>query len=185
MNNRVLTVPNALTFIRLLVLFPIIRALVQVRPWWFLLWVSIGILTDILDGIIARRFNQQSDIGRIADPIIDKLNVLAASAYMTFSSDYIYPLWFFLFILLRELLIMAGSLTLIRNRHVVRESNRPGKNSAFATGIAVLFSGLRLQPYAVILIYIACALTVYSTYIYIRVYVQQVRKSGQNTDQTL
>jgi len=182
MNKKVLTIPNGLTLIRLLVLYPVIQSLDQVRPWWFLFWVAIGILSDFLDGAIARRFNQQSDIGRIADPIIDKLNVLVASAFMVYSPIYDFPLWFFLFILVRESLVMVGSLAVIRRKQIVMESNRPGKNSAFATGIAVLLSGLRLQPYAAVVVWIAFVLTCYSTYAYIRVFLQQLQKSKQTAD---
>ena len=183
MSNKVLTIPNGLTLIRFLVLYPVVRALVQIQPWWFLFWVSIGIVSDFLDGYIARRFNQKSDVGRIADPIIDKLNVLVVSAYMVYSADYHFPLWFFIFILCRELIVMLGSLTVIRKKHVVMESNRPGKNSAFATGIAVLLSGLRLQPYAIIVVWIAFVLTCYSTYAYVRHYLKYSRKAHRDGEQ--
>ena len=175
--NRIWTIPNILSIVRLLILFPILHALVHERPLWFLFWILVSIGSDFLDGFIARRFDQKSNLGRVMDPIIDKLNILVVGSYLAFSPKYLFPIWFFSFLLCRELLLMLGSLVVIRRKHQVLESNRPGKNSAFFIGIAILLTGLNLQPYAIILVWIAFVLTVYSTWVYFRVFLKQIKSS--------
>ena len=63
----------------------------------------------------------------------------------------------------------------IRQKAVVMESNRPGKNSAFAVGMTVIFFLLDLRPYAWIVLWVAFALTLYSSYVYLRLFMGRVK----------
>ena len=72
--NKIITIPNILTFFRLC-LIPVIVWLYCFRKdyiWSTSILVLSG-LTDVIDGIIARKFNMVSDFGKIFDPIADKL----------------------------------------------------------------------------------------------------------------
>jgi cardiolipin synthase len=71
--GRVLTIPNALTLARGLAAVPVAIAILQ--GWFFaaLAVVFLAGLTDGLDGAVARRTGQTSDVGRLLDPISDKL----------------------------------------------------------------------------------------------------------------
>ena len=73
----VLTIPNALTLLRLLLIVPIVVFILKEEYLIALLFVALSALTDVLDGIIARRFGQVSDLGKIIDPIADKLTQCA------------------------------------------------------------------------------------------------------------
>ena len=71
--NKVITVPNMLTTLRILLVPAFIRAYFR-RPGLVpVLILALSALTDLLDGQIARRFNQVSDLGKLLDPIADKL----------------------------------------------------------------------------------------------------------------
>ncbi len=74
MKNKVFTIPNILSFFRLL-LIPLIVWLYLFRGenLWAVGVFFLSALTDILDGQIARHFNMVSDLGKILDPIADKL----------------------------------------------------------------------------------------------------------------
>ena len=173
--KRVFTIPNLLSLFRLNLLVPILIFMSQGRTLWAFFLMILGVVTDFVDGYIARRWNQSSDLGRIIDPAIDKINVLVVAFFMVLSPLYAYPLWFFLFILFRELVLMACSSLVIRQKAVVLESNRPGKNSAFAVGMTVIFFLLDLQPYAWIVLWVAFALTLYSSYVYFRLFMGRVK----------
>ena len=174
--DRIWTVPNVLSLLRLFMLIPILICLANEKRVWALSWMLLGVATDFLDGYIARRWNQRSNFGRMIDPFIDKVNVVVVTLYMALSPLYQFPLWFFLFICIRELTLMFFSLRVIRKRNIVIESNRPGKNSAFATGMVVIFFVMGWQPFGWIMLWIAFILTLYSSWVYLRLFIQQVRQ---------
>ena len=174
-DKRIFTIPNFLTFARLLILIPIMINVIHVQRWWALFWILLSIGTDNIDGFLARKLNQQSDLGRMMDPVIDKINLLVSTTYMTFSS-YAFPLWFYIFILAREVAMLVGGLLVIRRKNVVLESNRAGKWSAFVTGFTVLFFIMAWQPFGWIFLWASFVLTVFSTWTYVGAYRKVVRQ---------
>lgn len=174
-DKKILTIPNVLTAARLLFLIPIVHHIVCLNRWQALIWILCSIATDNLDGWIARRFHQQSDLGRILDPVADKVNIMVVVTVLAFSPDYAFPLWYFGFAVARELAVLLGGWLIVRKAHVVLEANRAGKWSAFTTGFMILFFIMRWQPYAWILLWASFILTIYSTWNYAVRYRDAVR----------
>ncbi|HEX8162876.1 MAG TPA: CDP-alcohol phosphatidyltransferase family protein [Pyrinomonadaceae bacterium] len=83
MSSRIVTLPNLLTVIRM-ALIPVFVIFLYYQRFWLALavFVSAGV-TDGLDGMLARRFDQKSQLGTILDPIADKL--LLVTAFVTLS----------------------------------------------------------------------------------------------------
>ena len=109
------TLPNLLTLARIVAIVPLV-AFIE-AGWWvaaFALFVAAAV-TDWLDGFLARRWNQQSDLGRMLDPIADKLIVAAVLvALMTGSLEIYYSpdhfgfapnIWVVSAIICREILV--------------------------------------------------------------------------------
>jgi len=168
MTSKNWTIPNMLSIVRLFFLVPILLHLAAGHRTAAVLWMLGGALTDSLDGLIARRFNQCSDLGRILDPLMDKITVVTVVIYMIISPGYFFPLWYAVFMILRELMLLLGGLWVMHRRSRVPESNRAGKNSAFANGLTVILFVLNWQPYAWIALIGALILTFISTAGYIR-----------------
>jgi cardiolipin synthase len=106
-----LTVPNGLTLLRLLAIVPFAALAMQARDRAALvLFIAAG-LTDTLDGAIARRFRQASKIGRLLDPLADKLFTGVAFVVLCLFRQGLYriPVWVMCAVLLRDVLILAGS----------------------------------------------------------------------------
>lgn len=85
-DGKIWTVPNAMSFFRLL-LVPVIVWAYMVRqntPLTITL-LAVSALTDILDGRIARRFNMVSDLGKALDPLADKLTQASIVLCLAFS----------------------------------------------------------------------------------------------------
>ena len=146
-----LTIPNALTVARLgaIVPFAVLAMRGQDRAA-FILFLLAG-LTDTLDGTIARHFGQASKIGRLLDPIADKLFTGAAFVVLSIfrpGSTNI-PVWVMAAVLLRDVLILAGSLIVYRlSRNSGFRPSVYGKlNTLLEIGTVVCFLAQRDFPF--------------------------------------
>jgi cardiolipin synthase len=111
MGRRVLTVPNALSLLRLLCIPLFLWLLFEAdeRTAAFLLLGLLG-ATDWVDGWIARRYHQESEVGKILDPVADRLVLLTAAIALT--ADGVVPLWVGVAVLAREAAISIVTLVL-------------------------------------------------------------------------
>lgn len=102
--NRVFTVPNLLSFLRLLGV-PLFLWLVLVREadGWAFLVLAVSAFTDYLDGKLARRWHQISRLGQILDPLADRLYIFATVVALTLRE--IVPLWFAVLLVGRDVFL--------------------------------------------------------------------------------
>ena len=73
----------------------------------------IAALSDGVDGFIARQFNQQSHLGRVLDPIADKLLLMSIVILLSINPGHAFPklpLWFPILVVSRDILLIAGAL---------------------------------------------------------------------------
>ena len=109
--RQVLSVPNQLTVFRLLMLPFILIAMIyrwhDIALGLFLL----AVITDVIDGIIARRLNQQTLLGAYLDPIADKL--LLSSAFIVQALIGAIPWWLTILVLSRDLIILSTVLVVM------------------------------------------------------------------------
>lgn len=112
-SDRVWTVPNLLSMLRLLGV-PLFLWLVLVpqADWWALLVLALAGLSDWLDGKIARAWNQTSRLGIILDPLADRLYIFAALLGLVVRG--IVPWWLMAILVLRDVLIL-GALPILRH----------------------------------------------------------------------
>ena len=134
------TVSNGLSLARLLMAVPVAWLLFQTpvpRVTVFVLcWVAYA--TDLLDGWIARRFHQESDLGRALDPLADKVYV--AGAVFALVLQGMMPLFFVLLVLARDVGIFAAGMYLKKKTGVLVQSNYTGKAAVVSIGLFILFS---------------------------------------------
>ena len=81
--NSILTIPNLLTFIRMALIPVFASFLYYGYIGWALIFFLIAGISDGVDGFIARRFKQESELGTIIDPIADKLLMTVAFIMLT------------------------------------------------------------------------------------------------------
>jgi cardiolipin synthase len=107
----VLTIPNALTFLRFLgIPLFIYFALSKHADGWAIFTLAIGGATDYFDGKLARALNQESKFGEIADPTIDRFYI-AATLVVLYIRDAI-PFWLIAILVARDLFMAAVALIL-------------------------------------------------------------------------
>jgi cardiolipin synthase len=99
--------PNLITALRF-VLIPVLVLLLIEHCYVeaFAVFV-VSALSDLADGVIARRWNARTRLGAIADPLADKLTMLAVT--LVLAAQALIPLWLALAIVARDLLIVAGA----------------------------------------------------------------------------
>jgi cardiolipin synthase (CMP-forming) len=109
---RILTVPNALSLIRLLGV-PLFLWLIlgPHADGWAIVVLMVSGFTDWLDGYLARSWGQVSRLGQLLDPAVDRLYILAAIVGLTLRD--IIPLWFALLLVARDV-VLAFSLPVLQ-----------------------------------------------------------------------
>ena len=109
--SQVLTVPNQLTLLRMVVLpFVLISMIYGQHTASLWLFVAAAV-TDAIDGVVARRFNQRTRLGQYLDPIADKL--LLSSCFVAQSVTGAIPWWVTILVLLRDVMIIAMVLVVV------------------------------------------------------------------------
>lgn len=109
--DDLLTWSNVISFSRILVTFPIIYLHYtngQQITWVITALVLYGIVSDYLDGFMARWTNQITEWGKILDPVADKFCAFFLFLYAVYMG--MIPLWFFIIEVARDFIIMSGSL---------------------------------------------------------------------------
>ncbi|HKO60455.1 MAG TPA: CDP-alcohol phosphatidyltransferase family protein [Pyrinomonadaceae bacterium] len=116
-SSRIVTVPNMLTVFRM-VLIPVFVTLLFYQRFILALAVFvIAGLTDGLDGLLARRFQQQSQLGTVLDPIADKLMMVTAFIVLSMRSIFPQPVpshlpipfWVTIAVISRDVFIVVGA----------------------------------------------------------------------------
>src|ERR1051325_2286992 len=118
MSSRIATLPNLLTMLRMVMIPIFVSLLFYQRFYWALAVFMIAGVTDGLDGLLARRFNQKSQLGTILDPIADKL--LLVTSFIVLSLPSIspqqeppshlpVPFWVTTAVISRDVFILVGA----------------------------------------------------------------------------
>jgi CDP-diacylglycerol--glycerol-3-phosphate 3-phosphatidyltransferase len=164
-------IPNALTLLRIFmapVLVVVLLTEVPGKEFWGLGIFLLATLTDLMDGIIARRTNRITVTGAMLDPIADKL--LMSGAFISLAELGAAPAWMVFLIIAREFAV-TGLRMVALERGIPIAANRWGKAKTTSQVIAVslMIFSLRYrwwQLLAGIALWVTVALTVVSMVIY-------------------
>lgn len=172
-----LTIPNALTLLRLLLVpFFIVASFRGLYTTAFVLFVAAAV-TDIFDGYIARRLNQRSRLGAILDPAADKTMLVCGYLFYTLRDTLAFriPGWLTFVVFIRDILIVMFVYLLYTRVRVKRfPPSWAGKTSTvlqavtLATTIAVNAFAPGLTRFLELLFRIALLITLYSSWDYLR-----------------
>jgi len=124
-SDRILTIPNALSLLRLAAIPLVYLDLVDGRLWRAFGLLVVLSMTDWLDGYLARRLDRRTRIGELLDPLGDRALFLVVGLGMV-TADLI-PLWALLLLLVREALVLLSGIVLVASGRKVPSTSRLGK----------------------------------------------------------
>ena len=167
-------VPNILTVIRL-ILVPVIILFISMDNYLLAFIIfTLSAITDVVDGIIARKFNAISDFGKLIDPLADKLTQI--SVLLTLSIKEIIPFWIICVLLVKELILIIGA-SFLYGKNLVVSSKWYGKLTTVIMYLAVVSSfaikAFNLPHFDIYLYSIAVILAIFSLFSYTRYFYGQ------------
>lgn len=130
-------VPNILTVSRFIFIPFIIHTLVNDIYLAAFILLTISSLTDILDGIIARKGNYVSDFGKLIDPLADKATQL--SILITLTVKGIIPIWIIIIMILKEIIMIIGA-SFLYGKDLVVSSKWYGKLTTVLIYLSIVSS---------------------------------------------
>jgi cardiolipin synthase len=187
MASRAYNIPNLLTYGRILAVPLIVLCFFiegRLQSSDFARWVALAIfvvasITDFFDGYLARIWNQTSNIGRMLDPIADKLLVATSLLLMAVDTEKTiagWSIWAAIIILCREILV-SGLREYLAELKVSVPVTRIAKWKTTVQMLAIAFllagpAGDKILPYTteigITLLWVAALLTIYTGYDYFR-----------------
>lgn len=172
-----LTFANKVTIGRILIVPFFIATIMYISPGHdYFRWLALGlfaaaVLSDMIDGYIARTYRQKTKAGAILDPLADKMLLISAFICLYIKRAFFpvihFPLWFVVAIISRDIILLLGSMIIqLVTGALEVEANASGKFTAFLQIICVLGVLLQLR-FTFVFWYVALVATVFSGIIYI------------------
>ncbi len=173
-----LTFANKVTVGRILIVPFFIATVLYLSPERpYLRFVALGlfltaVISDVIDGYIARTRQQKTLAGAILDPLADKILLISAFICLYIQrgefGDLNFPLWFVVAIISRDVILLLGSMIIqLTTGELKIEANRLGKTTAFLQIVCIL--GILVQwHFTFVFWYLTVAITILSGVIYIK-----------------
>ncbi len=164
-------IPNMLSIIRFILIPFIFFSVIYQHYIEALIFFTISAITDILDGYIARKYNYITDIGKLIDPLADKLTQISIICALTILK--ILPWWILTIIIIKEFVMIVSATILYSKKDVVVYSKWYGKLATTLLYLAIVCSliinqfnisiSFRIDLY---LYYLAIIATIFSLIMY-------------------
>ncbi len=174
--DRIFTLANLLSLIRLALIVPVGICLFIDRYPYDLLAIGLLVVaafTDYFDGIAARSRDEISQLGKIIDPVADKLFTGALGLILALTRGL--PVWFVGLYVARDLVILTISYLLFLNRDIVMSANLLGKGATMALMATLVAYTLDWPVVGYPLVWLGTALVVSSGLVYLRNFIRLVR----------
>ena len=129
-SSRIVTIPNAISAVRLLFVPLFAVLLAQHHDTWAFVVLAVSGASDWLDGVLARRLRQVSELGKVLDPAADRLFILVTLVALAWRD--VVPWWLVVAIVLRDVLMAALLVPLAHQGYGPLPVHFVGKAGTFA-----------------------------------------------------
>jgi len=135
LTRNIINIPNLLTLSRILITPFLVYSILMRKPELALSLLVVAGLTDLFDGLLAKYFQQQTDIGALLDPVADKL-MLVSCIVVLFNIDQV-PAFLFLAVIFRDVIIIMGAVAYEMVTH--RLKMQPSMFSKITTVMQIIY----------------------------------------------
>ena len=135
MKQNFIFIPNLLSIIRIGLVYPILNSVYLGEYLIGLIYFLVASLTDALDGFLARKMNWYTDLGKILDPVADKLLVIG-TIFVLWINNFI-PLYVFVILISRDVLILLGAV--MHMSLITNAAPSPNILGKLTTGIQIFY----------------------------------------------
>jgi CDP-diacylglycerol--glycerol-3-phosphate 3-phosphatidyltransferase len=157
--HRLFSPPNLISAVRVVIIPFIYWSLKRSADNLALCLIAVALISDAMDGYLARKFHWQSDWGLIIDPLADKVFIGCLTVFLVMFREF--PVWMAALILGRDVAIVAVGIFLFsKPMRLVVPSNRTGKLATVFTSVALLSYLMNMQAYGLWFLWFALALIV-------------------------
>jgi cardiolipin synthase len=165
-SDRILTIPNVLSFIRLALVPVFLVLIIAGHDGLALIVLIFSSLSDLLDGVIARRFGQITRIGQLLDPAADRLFIFAALIGLAVRG--VIPWWLLLIIVGRDVMLLGLGVVLANHGFGPLPVHHLGKvaTACLFYALPVLMLGLAFPDLAAITQPIGWAFALWGAFLY-------------------
>ncbi len=166
--KEILLLPNLISSFRLLLFIPFIflfnnYSSIQNVRIYILILIIIAFLSDLLDGYVARKTNTISELGKIIDPLADKILVGLIIINLYMQNEI--PVFYFWIVITRDICILFGGIIVSQKIGKVLPSNLLGKLTVSSIGLFIIITLLqtnRSELFYNIFLFTSCSLSVAS-----------------------
>ena len=183
-----MTTANKITILRiLLVPFFVVQVIYyqeageEIHRWLAIASFAVASISDAVDGYLARRYNQRTELGAVLDPLADKLLLVSGIVLLSFTNQFLprLPIWLTATVLSRDLLILLGLVVIhVMGGKVIARPRVVGKIATVVQMTTVLWALLKgPAPWLHLWVWGATVTTAVSGMLYIYDGVQQLNAS--------
>lgn len=129
--KEILTIPNLLTLIRIILIPVIVILYHNVNYQAAAIVLLISALTDVADGFVARKFNMVSNLGKFLDPLADKLTQAAVVLALALTEHFDYVMYLLIFLVIKEIVMAVAAFLGVKFSGKVQGAEWHGKLAAF------------------------------------------------------
>lgn len=184
-----ITVPNALTLMRIVVVLPFVMSVMYDDYITAVVILVISGITDFLDGIIARKFNQVTELGKMLDPTADKITLVAVMVCVGIKFPEVYP--FMIILIAKELIMLIAGAVLLGMKQRPPAAKWYGKIATIVFYLSIIviigakaFFGYENEIMSRVLMYLTAICMFYAVIRYGSIFIQTVKSQKMETNFT-
>ncbi len=181
----IFTVPNILSYFRILLIVPFVILFLRGEYLWSAVCIITSGLTDCIDGFLARKLNQITQLGKMLDPVADKLTLLAVGVCLSVVEPMIIPV--IIILVTKDMLMLIGASLMLKNKVMPFASEWYGKVGTVCfyvsvAAIVVFDLILKVKHFDVvslILLSITAVIMIYSLIRYYLIFKSMMKKAKE------